>query len=118
MASCLAVSSAFLSRSVFVSACRISDLFAKLGQLVFIMGNSVSIRLPFIRERFTKPHAIESVSEFNSSNKCELFRKLFQVCLNVFPLTIDQYGEVRSCGADWKTTSMKLACAINAAKTW
>ncbi len=74
---------------LFVSACRIGDLFVKIGQLVFMMDNGVSIRLTLMRELFTKPHEVESVSKFNSSAKCELFRKLLQIGLNVSPLTVN-----------------------------
>ncbi len=65
---------------------RIGDLFVKLAQLVFEMGDWVSIGLTLIREVLTKPHTIQSVSELDSSNKCELFRKLLQIGSNVSPL--------------------------------
>jgi hypothetical protein len=51
------------------------------------MGDGVSIWLTLISEIFPKPHAFESVSEFDSSKKCKLFRGVFQVGLDVFSLT-------------------------------
>jgi hypothetical protein len=63
------------------------------------MRSSAPIRFRRIGEVFPEPHAIESIAKFDSSNKCELLRKLEKVGFDIFPFIINQYGDVRSCGS-------------------
>ncbi len=45
------------------------------------------------------PHAVESVSEYNSRNNRELFRKLDEIGFDILPFSLNEYGEVRSCSS-------------------
>jgi hypothetical protein len=66
---------------------------------MFGVGYSIPIRLTLIREIFTKPHAIDDISKFDSCDNGKLLRKLDEIGFDIFPFTVDQYGEVGSCGS-------------------
>jgi hypothetical protein len=85
--------------ALFGCACRICDLVVKLSQSVEVICSYAPMWLSSIGKIFTKPHAIESVSEFDSSIKCDLFRKLDEIGFDVVPFTVNEYGAVGSCGS-------------------
>jgi hypothetical protein len=62
-----------------------------------VIGICAHIRFRRIGEIFPKAHAVESIAKFDSGDNCQLFRKLDKIGFDVFPFTIDQYGEVGSC---------------------